>query len=107
MKETEKEAKLKALKSINGVAKKAISGKLSKKDTKDSPALKKHVKEMSDETDIDFKGDSEHITDPENDGNVVGRHISDEEADCTPDDTSVYDIDQRLEQLMKKKQSLK
>lgn len=106
MTETEKQAKLKVLKSINSSAKQAMSGKLSKKkEDKDSPELKKHVKEMSEDTDIDFKGDIDHITDPELDGNVVGRHITDEDYDDS--DLSVYDINDRLEKLIKRKQELK
>lgn len=109
MKETEKQAKLKVLKSINSQAKSMMSSKIKKQQDceKDSPALKKHVKEMSDETDIDFKNDSDSITDPENEGNVVGRHISDENGDCCDEDLSVYDIDERLEKLMRKKKQAK
>ena len=109
MKDLEKQAKLGVLKNINSQAKKAMSSKLKKKEDceKDSPALKKHVKEMSDETDIDFKNDSDSITDPENEGNVVGRHISDENGYCCDEDLSVYDIDERSERLMRKKKQAK
>lgn len=101
---TEKEAKLKALKSINSSAKEAMSRNLKKKD---SPELKKHVKEMSDDALHDFKDDSDHITDPQMSGNVIGRHISDENEDCGPEDgMSVYDIDERLAKLMAHKKAM-
>jgi hypothetical protein len=99
----EKKAKLAALKGTNDWANDAMKSKMSSivKDPKD---LKSHVAEMSKESGIDFKGDSDHIEDPQRDGNVVGRHISDENDNCPPDrDTSVYDVDLELERLMKHK----
>lgn len=109
MNENEKQSKLKVLKSINSQAKSLMSSKIKKnKDCeKDSPDLKKHIKEMSDETDIDFKNDSDNITDPEHEGNVIGRHVSDENSECCDEDLSVYDIDERLERLMRKKKQAK
>lgn len=105
MADLEKQAKLKALKSLNSKAKDSMSKKLN--ECKDTDALKKHVKEMSEETDIDFKNDADKIQDPQHYGNVVGRHITDEDDCCDDDDLSVYDIDDKLERLMAKKAAAK
>jgi len=104
----EKKAKMTALKSahetatemmksnLNG-AKKQESPKLT-----DPPDLKKHTESMSKESGIDFKNDSDEIEDPQRDGNVIGRHISDANDDIEPSsDLSVYDIDLELERLQK------
>jgi hypothetical protein len=98
MSENEKKAKLKVLKDAHGMASKAMSESLS--GVKDSPELKKHVKQMSSESGIDFKGDSDKIVDPQHYGNVIGRHISDENIDCEKE-PSVYDIDEQIQMLMR------
>lgn len=103
----EKKAKMKALKEANSMAKQAMGEKYSK--YKDSPELKKHTKEMSDESGIDFKGDSDKVVDPTHYGNVIGRHVSDENIDCEPD-SSTYNLDeleQRLAHLMEIKKKYK
>lgn len=107
MTENEKKAKITALKGANSMAKEAMKNGFSK--YKDSKELKSHVKEMSDESGIDFKGDSDKIVDPGMDGDVVGRHISDENIDhCETE--SVYDIneiDAELKRLMEQKSKIK
>lgn len=107
MTETEKKAKLVALKGAHSMASEAIKGKYSK--FKDSKELKSHVKDMSKESGIDFKNDSDNIVDPGMDGDVVGRHISDENMDHCESD-SVYDlneIDAQIKHLMEQKSKLK
>lgn len=107
MTENEKKAKLSVLKDAHKQASSALKGNLSK--YKDSKELKSHVKDMSKESGIDFKNDSDKIVDPGMDGDVVGRHISDENIDhCDTD--SVYDIDEidaRLKSLMAQKAKIK
>jgi len=107
MTETEKKAKLTALKGAHSMASEAMKKGYS--DYKDSKALKSHVKEMSDDTKIDFKNDSDNIVDPGMDGDVVGRHISDENIDhCETE--SVYDIneiDAQLKHLLEQKAKYK
>lgn len=103
MTENEKKAKLSVLKDANKQASDAIKGKMQK--FKDSKQLKSHVKDMSDEAMYDFKNDSDSIVDPGHDGDVVGRHISDENMDHAGDQ-SVYDleeIDARIKSLMEQK----
>lgn len=100
MTENEKKAKLTALKEAHGMASSALKDNLSGR--KDSSELKKSVKSRSDESGIDFKGDSDSIVDPRHEGDVIGDHISDENDDIEPNsEMSVYDIDQELARLMK------
>lgn len=96
----EKKAKLTALKDANKAATDMMSSHL-----KDSKALKSHVKDMSKETNIDFKNDSDEIKDPTHNGNVVGRHISDENIDSQPTDSTynIDEIDAQLKHLMEQK----
>jgi len=111
MTENEKKAKLTALKGAHGEASKHMTQSLyAHNDRKDSKSLKDHVKEMTEDTGIDFKGDSDKIVDPQHEGNVIGRHISDENDDIeTSADHSGYDpedadsIEARIQQLMKRK----
>lgn len=100
MTETEKKAKLTALKDANKMAKDAMSSGL-----KDSKILKKHVKDMSDESEIDFKNDSDKIEDPTHYGNVIGRHISDENVEEQPTDSSynIDELDAQIRKLMEQK----
>lgn len=106
--ENEKKAKMTALKSAHSMATDQMKQTITKGNgLKDSGDLKKHVKAMSAESGIDWKGDSDHISDPENQGNVIGRHISDENIDATPDDQSVYDIDARIQELMEQKSRMR
>lgn len=100
MTENEKKAKLTALKGAHSAATDAMKDSL--KIQKDSPELKKSVKRRSDESGIDFKGDSDKIIDPRREGDVIGDHISDENDDIEPNsELSVYDIDEELARLMK------
>ncbi len=107
MTENEKKAKLTALKGAHKQASDVMTQSLT--DRKDPKALKDHVKNMSDESDIDFKGDSDHIVDPQRLGKVIGRQVSFENATHAADDSSVYDpndinsIDAHIERLMKMK----
>jgi hypothetical protein len=84
----EKKAKLTALRDANKTATDIMSGNL-----KDSKGLKSHVKSMSEEAGIDFKNDSDELKDPTHNGNVVGRHISDENID-KQQNASTYNIDE-------------
>lgn len=100
MTENEKKAKLTALKGAHSAASEAMRDSL--KVQKDSPLLKKSVKRRSDESGIDFKGDSDKIVDPRHEGDVIGDHVSDENDDIEPNsEMSVYDIDEELARLMK------
>lgn len=100
MTENEKKAKLTALKGAHSAATGAMKDSLCIQ--KDSPQLKKHVKQMSAESGIDWKGDSDTVVDPRHEGDVVGRHISDENDDIEPNsEMSVDDINAELERLMK------
>ncbi len=107
MTDNEKKAKLSVLKDAHKTASSALKDRVYK--YKDSKDLKKHVKDMSDESGIDFKGDSDKIVDPGMDGDVIGRHISDENIDhCDTD--SVYDIDEidaRIRDLVAQKEKAK
>lgn len=106
MSESEKKAKLSALKEANSMASGLMKDSLSR--VKDPNYLKKHVKDMSQDSGIDFKGDSDHITDPELEGDVIGRHISDEnDVVETTQDLSSYDIDAQIEKLMAHKAKFK
>jgi len=104
----EKKAKLTVLKDAHKQASDVMTQSLygSRKDPKE---LKDHVKDMSKESGIDFKGDSDDIIDPKRLGKVVGRQVSYENATHAADDQSVYDpndlnsIDERLKQLMELK----
>lgn len=107
MTENEKKAKLSVLKDAHGQASAAMKEGLSS--YKDSKQLKKHVKDMSDEAGHDFKDDSDRIVDPGMDGDVIGRHISDENIDHC-DTPSVYDeesIDARIRELVALKEKAK
>lgn len=109
MSENEKKAKLTALKDANKTASNAMRDNMTSYGKKDSPELKKHVKSMSDDSKIDFKNDSESIKDPTHYGNVVGRHISDEDIDCEPESDSKYNIDEldaRIRDLMEQKHKI-
>lgn len=100
MTENEKKAKLAVLKDANKQASKAMAHSLSSQ--KDSKQLKDHVKTESAESKIDWKGDSDHIIDPRREGDVIGRHISDENDEIEPNsEMSVYDINEELARLMK------
>jgi DNA repair ATPase RecN len=107
MTDNEKKAKLTALKGAHKAASDVMTQSLTGR--KDSKSLKDHVAQMSKDEGIDFKGDSDHIIDPQRLGNVVGRHISDENATHAADDQSVYDpndlnsVEARLQELMKMK----
>ena len=107
MSENEKKAKLTALRGANSMAKEAMKSGYSK--YKDSKELKSHVKDISKESGIDFKNDSDNIVDPGMDGDVVGRHVSDENIDhCETE--SVYDIneiDAQLKHLLEQKSKFK
>jgi DNA repair ATPase RecN len=76
---------------------------------KDPKMLKDHVSEMSKESGIDFKGDSDSVVDPQRLGKVIGREVSYENATHSADDQSVYDpndlnsVEARLQELMKMK----
>lgn len=108
MTENEKKAKLTALKDANKQASDVMTQSLygSRKDPK---SLKDHVKDMTDESDIDFKNDSDKVVDPKRLGKVIGREVSFENATHAADDSSVYDpndlnsIEARLQELMKMK----
>ena len=109
MSDMEKKAKMTALKGANKEASNMMKESMQAYDKKDSPALKKHVKEMSDDTGIDFKNDSDSIKDPQRYGNVIGRHVSDENIEAEPEPDSVYDIDEldaRIRRLMDQKSKL-
>jgi DNA repair ATPase RecN len=105
MNELEKKAKLTALKDAHKTATDVMTQSLygSKKDPK---LLKDHVKDMTKESGIDFKGDSDSINDPKRLGEVIGREVSHENATHSADDQSVYDpndlnsIEERLQMLM-------
>lgn len=100
MSDLEKKAKMTALKGAHSSATDAMKQSLGK--LKDPPDLKKHVSAMSKESGIDYKNDSDKIEDPQRSGNVIGRHISDENHDCpASSELSVYDIDLELERLQK------
>lgn len=100
MTENEKKAKLTALKGAHSAASGAMKNSLTSQ--KDSSQLKKHVSQMSSESGIDWKGDSDSIVDPNHEGDVVGRHISDENRDIDPNsEMSVDDINEELARLMK------
>lgn len=106
MTDSEKKAKLAALGEANSMASKIMKDSLS--NAKEPSYLKKHVKTMSSESGIDFKGDSDHITDPEEEGDVVGRHISDENDEVeTTQDLSSYDIDLKIAKLMEQKAKMR
>jgi cell division septal protein FtsQ len=105
MTENEKKAKLTALKGAHSAATGAMKESMSS--IKDSPALKKHVAQMSKDTGMNLKNDSDSIADPMHQGNVVGRHISDENDDCEQDGHSVYDIDARIQELMEQKSRMR
>lgn len=106
--EIEKKAKLTALKDAHKTASDMMTQSLygSKQDPK---ALKDHVKDMTKESGIDFKGDSDDVIDPKRLGKVIGRQVSYENATHAADDSSVYDpndlnsIEERLQELMKMK----
>lgn len=108
MSPNEKKAKLTALKDAHKVASDVMTQSLygSKKDPK---LLKDHVKDMTEESGIDFKGDSDDIVDPKRLGEVIGREVSHENATHAADDQSVYDpndlnsIEARLQELMQMK----
>lgn len=108
MSPNEKKAKLTALKDAHKTASDMMTQSLygSKQDPK---VLKDHVKDMTKESGIDFKGDSDSIIDPKRLGKVIGREISHENATQAADDSSVYDpndlnsIEARLQELMKMK----
>lgn len=107
MTDLEKKAKMTVLKDANSAARKAMQDSVSK--YKDSKELKSHVKDMSEETGIDFKNDSDEIIDPTHNGNVVGRHISDENIDESVSD-SEYNIDEleaQIKKLMEQKSKIK
>jgi hypothetical protein len=104
MSPNEKQAKLSVLKDLHKQSSDLMSQSL--KVTKDSPELKKSVKRRSDESGIDFKGDSDKIHDPRKEGDVIGDHISDENDVIEPNsEMSVYDIDEELARLMKLRDS--
>lgn len=108
----EKKAKLTALKDANKAATDVMTQSLygSRKDPK---ALKDHVKEMTEESGIDFKGDSDDVVDPKRLGKVIGREVSYENATHAADDQSVYDpndlnsIEARIQELMNVKKGRK
>lgn len=108
MTSNEKKAKLTALKDAHKQASDVMTQSLygSKKDPK---VLKDHVKDMTEESGIDFKGDSDDVIDPKRLGKVVGRQVSYENATHAADDQSVYDpndlnsIEERLQELLKMK----
>lgn len=107
MTDNEKKAKLTALKGAHKAASDVMTQSLTSR--KDPKMLKDHVKDMTDESKIDFKGDSDHVIDPQRLGKVVGRQVSYENATHSADDQSVYDpndlnsIEQRLKELMQMK----
>lgn len=107
--ENEKKAKLKVLGEANSMAKKAMSSSMKSYKYKDSPELKKHTKEMSDESGMDFKEDSDRIVDPTHYGNVVGRHVSDENIDCGVSDSeyNLDELDAKIKKLMEQKAKIK
>lgn len=108
MTDNEKKAKLTALKGAHKAASDVMTQSLygSKQDPK---VLKDHVKDMTEESGIDFKEDSDDIIDPKRLGKVIGREVSYENATHSADDQSVYDpndlnsIEERLQELMKMK----
>lgn len=108
MTDNEKKAKLTALKDAHKQASDVMCQSLygSKEDPK---ALKDHVKDMTKDSGIDFKGDSDDITDPKRLGKVIGREVSHENATHSADDQSVYDpndlnsVEARIQELMKMK----
>jgi hypothetical protein len=107
MTETEKKAKLSVLKDAHKQASGMLKDNLSK--YKDSKELKSHTKQMSSDMKHDMKDDSDRIVDPGHDGDVVGRHISDENIDHDETD-SVYDIDEldaRIKMLLEQKAKIK
>lgn len=107
MTEIEKKAKLTALKGANKSATDVMTQSLT--DRKDPKSLKNHVADMTKESAIDFKGDSDNIRDPQHLGKVVGREVSFENATHQADDTSVYDpndlysVEARIKELMSMK----
>lgn len=108
MTENEKKAKLSVLRDVNSHATGAMKSSLSK--YKDSPALKKHTKEMSEDMEHDVADDVENIEDPTHHGNFLGRHVSDEAIDQNEDEASEYDIDEldaRIAELTKLKEKAK
>ena len=110
MSDNEKKAKLTALRGAHSAATQAMKESISpKKEYKDSPELKKHVKEMSDDALHDFKNDSDKIVDPTHYGNVIGRHISDENIDCGRSDSeyNIDEIDAKLKHLLEQKAKYK
>lgn len=106
MTENEKKAKLTALKDANKTASNAMRDNISK--YKDSKELKTHVKDMSEDTKHDFKNDSDSIIDPTRRGNVVGRHISDENIDESVSDSeyNIDELDARIRELMEQKHKI-
>lgn len=104
MTDNEKKAKLTALKDAHKAASDVMTQSLTPR--KDPKCLTDHVKQMSKDSGIDFKGDSDKVVDPMHIGRVVGRKVSVENEDTHADDTSVYDpndldsIEYRLKELM-------
>lgn len=107
MSENEKKAKLTALKGAHKQASDYMTQSLT--GMKDPKSLKDHVKDMTEESGMDFKNDSDNITDPQRLGKVVGRQVSFENATHAADDSPVYDpndidsIDEHINRLMKMK----
>jgi hypothetical protein len=102
MTENEKKAKMAVLKDAHSTASGMMRDAMSGYKNSDSPQLKSHVKDMSKDSGIDFKNDSDKIVDPRHEGDVVGRHISDENDDVEPNsEMSVYDINAELERLQR------
>jgi len=111
MSETEKKAKLSALKGAHKMASDVMTQSLT--DRKDPKSLKDHVAEMTKDSGIDFKNDSDEVIDPKRLGKVIGRQVSYENATHSADDQSVYDpndlnsIEARLQELMQIKKGRK
>lgn len=107
MTETEKKAKLTVLKDAHGQASSALKDKLS--GYKSSKELKSHTKEMSADMKHDLEDDSDHIVDPTHHGNVIGRHVSDEQIECEPSDSdyNLEEIDARIRELVAQKEKAK
>lgn len=106
MTETEKKAKLTALKDAHKVATGALKDNISK--FKDSKELKKHTKDMSADIKHDLKNDSDSILDPTRYGNVLGRHVSDENIEESASDSeyNLDEIDAKIKHLMEQKHKL-